>query len=166
MSNTMEIRSQQCAYCTWLAEPTNIVHSCGWHDVVAARLTLERPRNVTPLKIINSVRSPFIASVADDVFETAGNFLMVPGQCFPSYQLTFSPPHQQLATKLVTNIGLPPSQFWTQKLLSFPPAHTTTHKHTHTHTHTHTATPFSLPHRLYSHGTRCCQISHSAHFYA
>ena len=105
----MEVQSQQCAHCTRLA-----VHSCGQHDVVEARLTLEPPRNVTPTKIITSVRSPFIASVADDVFETAGNLLKVPGQRFPSYMLTFPPPQQQqqqqqLASKLVTIIRLPPS---------------------------------------------------------
>jgi hypothetical protein len=88
----MELRSQQCAYCTELAEPPNNVHSCGRHDVVAARLTLEPSRNVTPPKIINPVRTAFIASVADGVFETEGNLLMVRGQYFPSYQLTFSPP--------------------------------------------------------------------------
>lgn len=87
----MELRSQQCAYCTGLAEPPNNVHSCGRHDVVAPRLTLAPPLNVTPPKIINPVRSAFITSVADGVFETEGNLLTVRGQWFPSYQLTFPP---------------------------------------------------------------------------
>lgn len=107
----MQLRSQQSVYGTRLTAPPNTVHSCGQHEVVPARLTFEPPRNVTPLKIINPFRSVYIASVADGVFERAGNLLMVRGQCYPSYQLTFSPPHQQLASKLVTNIRLLPCQF-------------------------------------------------------